>query len=366
MGVLKESMIKYMEIRGYAPHTIESYVNCVKIFAHHYNLSPLDTSTEQIELYLLHLRHIGRCDTTIYMHYSALKLFYRINNLKNKMPKIKFNRTKMKIPYIISQQKMLEIIDSCNSLKYKTIISLLYSSGIRISELRNLTVSDIDFDRKVLFIKNSKNNKNRYSIIGNKTALLLKQYINLYRPHKYLFYSESDLTLQICSDKIRLAFKKLVILNNLDPNRISLHTIRHCFATHILENGTDIFYIMKLLGHARIQTTMIYLHMNDNYLQSISSPIDTLDIPNKHIWEDKQNTFLPLSAVVYWCAPRKVDSLTMQLFPSVLHIQQGLHNLMLNAFVYDYRISQYIQTRQLLIHSLIYNCSDKSSRRSIY
>ncbi len=296
MGRLKDSMKEYMEIRGYAAHTVESYINCVNIYSHYYNICPLYLSSKDIESFLLHLREIKKSDNTIYMYYSAIKLFYKINNLEYVVPNISFVRTKVKLPYVISQKKVLEIIERCSSLKFKTMLSLLYSSGMRISELINLSIKDIDFERKLVFIRNSKHKKDRYTIIGERTIILLKRYIELYQPYTYLFYDSADRCGNICADSIRKEFKKLIKISGLDPKKATLHTLRHCFATHLLEKGTNLFHIMHLLGHSQIQTTMVYLHLDENQFSSIISPIDSLEIPMIVTKKPEQMDLFPLSA----------------------------------------------------------------------
>lgn len=143
---------------------------------------------------------------------------------------------------------------------------------MRVSEAANLKLSDIDFERKQIFIKNGKNKKDRYTLLANETILLIKSYLQIFNPIEYLFYS-NDICNKISIACIQKAFKKLILKNNLNKE-IHIHTLRHCFATHFLENGTSIFYIMQLLGHSNIQTTMIYLHMQSLDKLDIISPID--------------------------------------------------------------------------------------------
>lgn len=292
MGHLKETMIKYMKSRGYSESSIESYISCVSIFARHLNKSPLVINKDEITSFFIYLHENNKSGSTIHIYYNSIKLFYLINNINDRMPKMSFRNIKNKIPLIISQEKVIQILNSCTSLIFKTIFSLLYSSGLRISELVNLKLNDIDFERKQIYIKTSKNKKGRYSLIGNKTSSLLKTYMNVNKPNSYLFPSYVDCSSNISIDIIRNKFKKLLIINGLDPKEIHLHTLRHCFATHLLENGTSIFYIMHLLGHSNIQTTMVYLHMQNLDKLNIQSPIDMLDIPEVV----KDNQLFPLTA----------------------------------------------------------------------
>jgi site-specific recombinase XerD len=192
---------------------------------------------------------------------------------------------------ILSQEKVVTMLASCKSLKYKTLFTLAYASGLRTSELRNLTVRDIDFDRKQVYVRNGKNGRNRYSILGNKTIQLLKVYINVYRPHSFLFYNQEDSTGRVSKDAIRSGLRQLLIKNGIDVRVVHLHTLRHCFATHLMESGTSIFHIMHLLGHVSIYTTMVYLHMQDLSKLNLKSPIDLLEPRRNEETEPQRELF---------------------------------------------------------------------------
>ena len=273
MGTLKTQMENFMKINGYSNKSIKLYTSCVKVFAYHYMKSPLLISQKQIEDFFLYLRKQNKSQSTIHIYYESLKFFYSMVNMKNYVPKIRIGRVINKIPYIPSQEELFSIINNCSSLKFRTIFMLIYSAGLRISEAASIKLSDIDFNRKVILIRNSKNNKNRYTILAEATISMIKDYLNIYKPINYLFYKKRDITEQISVSHIQRTFSKLVIKSNC-KKEIHVHTLRHCFATHLLENGTSIFYIMKLLGHSCINTTMIYLHMQDLSKLNLESPID--------------------------------------------------------------------------------------------
>jgi integrase/recombinase XerD len=277
MGVLQESMRTSMEIRGYSESTVATYLSCVRVFANHFGRSPLMISMKEIESFFHFLRQQRKSDSTIHLYYFSLHFFYHINNITDRLPKFSFGKIRNKVPMVLSQIKVVTLLDSCRSLKYKTLFTLAYASGLRTSELRNLTVHDIDFDRKQVYVRNGKNGRNRYSIIGNKTIQLLKMYMNVYGPHSFLFYNQEDSTTRLNRGAISRELGKLLLKNGIDAREVHLHTLRHCFATHLMESGTSIFHIMHLLGHANICTTMVYLHMQDLDKLNIASPIDLLE-----------------------------------------------------------------------------------------
>jgi site-specific recombinase XerD len=280
-----------MEIRGYSEKTIEVYIGRVRLFARHFKKSPLIVSTKEIELFFQLLRQYRKSDSTIHLYYVSLRFFYNINGVNDRMPKLTFNRIQNKIPMVISQGQVIAVLNSCTSLKYKTLFSLAYASGLRNSELRNLTVPDIDFAREQVYVRRGKCGRSRYSIIGNKTIELLNIYMNVYKPHSFLFYNRKDSTTRVGKDAIRKELMKLLVKNGIDAHEVHLHTLRHCFATHLMESGTSIFHIMHLLGHASIHTTMVYLHMQDLSKLNITSPIDAPELHLDDATEPQKELF---------------------------------------------------------------------------
>jgi integrase/recombinase XerD len=277
MGVLQESMRTAMEIRGYSENTVAVYLSCVRVFANHFRRSPLLITMKEIESFFHFLRQQDKSDSTIHLYYVSLKFFYHINNITDRLPILSFRKIRNRVPIVLSQQKVITMLDSCKSLKYKTFFTLAYSSGLRTSELRDLTMHDIDFDRKQVYVRQGKNGRDRYSILGNKTIQLLRTYMNVYRPKSFLFYKQDDCTAKVSKDAIRRELRKLLVKNGIDSREVHMHTLRHCFATHLMESGTSIFHIMHLLGHVSICTTMVYLHMQDLHKLAITSPIDLLE-----------------------------------------------------------------------------------------
>jgi integrase/recombinase XerD len=295
MGVLQDSMRISMETRGYSESTIATYLYCVRTFAYHFGRSPLNISSCEIESFFHFLREQRKSDSTIHLFYVSLRFFYRLNNVTEQMPRITFKKMRYRIPVVLSQEKVALMLDSCTSLKYKTIFTVAYASGLRISELIHLTIADIDFDRKQVYVRRGKNGCSRYSILGDRTIQLLRSYINVYQPQSFLFYNAQDSTMSISKGVIRKALKKLLIRNGIDPREVHMHTLRHCFATHLMENGTSLFHIMNLLGHVSISTTMVYLHMQNLGKLNIVSPIDLL-IPQPSRELEHQNDLFAATA----------------------------------------------------------------------
>jgi site-specific recombinase XerD len=272
MGLLQDSMIRKMTASGYSVKTIRSYTSCVRALAVYYAKSPLDVTKQEIEDFIYFLRSQKKSESTVHIYYEAIKYFFRSFELFERIPRISFPRINKKLPAILSQQETIELLCNCRSLKFKTLFSLIYSAGLRISEATNLRLEDIDFVRKTIFIRNGKNKKDRYTLLANETIYLLRSYFAVYHPQCYVFYS-TDVMRPISTSCAQRHFRKLLQDNHINSS-IHVHTLRHCFATHLLENGTSIFHIMHLLGHSNIQTTMIYLHMQSIESLNIKSPID--------------------------------------------------------------------------------------------
>jgi integrase/recombinase XerD len=273
MGKLRDHMIDYMTLHGYAVKTIKSYTTCVNTFSRFFMKSPLAISSEEILSYFLKLRRQHKSEATINIYFASLMFFYSLHGMSDIMPKISIHRKARSLPTILSRSEVVSLIESCTSMRVKTILSIIYSAGLRISEVVNLKVADIDFDRRTIFIRNSKNRKDRYTILAKKTEKLISDYMNVFKPKDYLFFSKKDITHPISEDFIQAKFRSLVMKVGI-KKKVHVHTLRHCFATHLLENGTSLFYIMNLLGHSNIQTTMIYLHAQATDISRIVSPMD--------------------------------------------------------------------------------------------
>lgn len=273
MGALKNNMISEMKLLGFSGKNIEAYTLAVQSLAKHYNRSPLLLSSYEIKQYFLFLLNLGASPSKRYVAYYGIKLFYQIHNKEYLLSGIRAPKRPVSVPPVLSPEEIQDILVHCNTLRYRTIFSIIYSAGLRISEAVNLQVSDIDFKRKVISINNAKGNKSRLTILSDKASELLKKYMNRYQPTTFLFFNPNNKNVPIHTRHLQSKLKKIVFQCRLNP-KIHVHTLRHSFATHLLENNTNIFYIMKLLGHSSITSTLIYFHMQRLDLLHISSPLD--------------------------------------------------------------------------------------------
>ena len=276
MTELRNKMKVYMELKGYSPRTTKYYLNHIGNLAKYYNKSPDLLYEKEICGYLHYCiteRHLT--EGSLGSIYNAFKIFYtkvlgRVWDV-NKIPRTKERR---RLPVVLSTQEVKAIFDATEDLKYKAIFMTIYSAGLRISEACNLKITDIDSKNMQIFIRQGKGKKDRYTLLSVANLKILREYWKRYKPSDFLFsgrYRSDALTAR----SVQKVFEKSKQLAGVTKNA-TVHTLRHSFATHLLDAGVDICYIQRLMGHTRITTTTIYLHLRRMDLLSIKSPLDLL------------------------------------------------------------------------------------------
>jgi integrase/recombinase XerD len=262
-------------IKSYSESTVFSYSRAIAQISLYFKKSPLDLEADEINSYLYTLRQDKDLSDTYFKHaVYGLRFFYRVYDLEDRairLPNLKNNR---KLPDVFSQQELRRLFKAPQRLKQRVLLSLIYSAGLRVSEVCKLMISDVDFDRRQIHIRESKNNKSRYVVLSDYIAKGLKQYIEGAKPKGFLFNGRQKgdpMGHSAVQQSFRLAMKKAAISKDA-----CVHTLRHSFATHLLEQGVDIVTIKEQLGHAHIQTTMIYLHVAKVNRTMAHSPFDRL------------------------------------------------------------------------------------------
>ena len=195
--------------------------------------------------------------------------------MPNRFYSIERPRKEKKLPVVISKKEVTNLINTLGNLKHKCIVSLLYASGLRLNELLNLKPKDIESERMVILVRAGKGNRDRYTILGDSILKDLREYFKEYKPVEYLF--EGATGGKYTGTSVQAIVRKAASNAGI-RKKVSPHTLRHSFATHLLENGTDLRYIQSLLGHSRSTTTEIYTHVAVNSFESIQSPLDSLDL----------------------------------------------------------------------------------------
>ncbi|RZL34818.1 MAG: integrase, partial [Pedobacter sp.] len=206
---------------------------------------------------------------------NAIKLYFRIiEDSKILIEKIYRPKRSHLLPNVLSKAEVKQILEAHINKKHKTMLSLIYSCGLRRSELLNLKLGDIDSEKNIVIIRQSKNKKDRIVPLSNKILIMLREYYICYKPKIWLFEGQS--VGEMYSEKSLQSILKQALAKSNINKPVTLHWLRHSYATHLLENGTDLRYIQELLGHSSSKTTEIYTHVSTKSLQQIKSPFDDL------------------------------------------------------------------------------------------
>lgn len=270
-----KEMFRVLELKSYSPNTIKVYKDAFNAFADHFDDSEINKiSKREIEDYLLHLKNKKQSETAIHSAVNAIKFYYE---QVIKKPKEFYELQRPKKPIknvtVFSENEVTKIINAITNIKHKSMLMIGYAAGLRISEIINLKIKDIDSERMMLHIRNAKGKKDREVILSEMLLTVLRDYYKLYKPKEFLFegqqggsYTSRSLNRIMQDAKHKAGIKK----------EGSIHAFRHSFATHLLESGTDISIIQKLLGHNDIKTTLRYTHVSKVELQKVKSPLDKL------------------------------------------------------------------------------------------
>lgn len=274
MGKLREQMKGELELKGLSPNTQEIYLRQVSQFSGHFGRSPRHLGEKDIKEYLLYLIREKKVSTsTVNLCYHALKFLYEktLNRvwIMARVPRLKSIK---QLPVVLDKEEVESLFSVTKNIKHRAILMLIYSSGLRLMEAARLKVTDIDSKRMLVRIKQGKGRKDRYTILSKTALKVLREYWSQYRPKEWLFEGRlpgRPLTGRSIQ-KVLIKAKKLAGIKK----PATVHTLRHSFATHLLEAGTNLYHIQLLLGHRSLNTTTIYLHVSRKELVRIVSPLD--------------------------------------------------------------------------------------------
>jgi site-specific recombinase XerD len=259
-----------MALRYYSPKTSLSYLRCLTEFFR--QIGPdIRFDLAKIRAFLLLKQGRGYSPQTVNLFHNAIKFYYQeVAKITEKIS-LKFAKRSLKLPVVLRKEEIERIINATKNFKHKLLLSLSYGAGLRVSEIINLKVKDLDFDSLTITIHAGKGNKDRLTIFPAKLKNDLQRFILGKNNDELIFESErgGKLTVRTAQKVFENSLKRAAI--NKDA---TFHSLRHSFATHLLEHGTDIRYIQELLGHQNIRTTQIYTHVAKNNLANIKSPLD--------------------------------------------------------------------------------------------
>ncbi|MEL7124442.1 MAG: tyrosine-type recombinase/integrase, partial [Bacteroidota bacterium] len=273
-----ESFTKWMAQKRYSRNTINTYESMLLIFFRfHFPKSVIEISEKDVLKFNTdYIMANGFSYTYQNQMINAIKLFYRKQGNKTLIPEnLERPKKSKKLPEVLSIEEVKSIIQNTINLKHKTLLSLLYSCGLRIGEALKLRIKDINYQRGFMHVRSAKGSKDRYIPIPKQMIDLLERYLEFYKPTEFIFEGQNGGMYTAVS--ARQILKRSLHLTGISKP-ITLHTLRHSHATHLLENGTDLRFIQELLGHNSPKTTMIYTHVSTTSLDRIKNPFDDFDI----------------------------------------------------------------------------------------
>lgn len=261
-----------MKIRNFSQKTVRVYLYYIIALFQFVHKSPTTVNAQDIKDYLEYLADTGSNSSTINIAHTALRFYFE--NILHRSFFVNVPRAKKakKLPIILSKQELNRMIQVTDNLKHKLMIQILYSSGLRVSELSNLQISDIDLSRKILTVKDGKGRKDRITIITQTVIANISKYLSTYKPAVYLFESFQP-GLKINVRSVQMVVARATHKAGIQK-RVSAHTLRHSFATHLLEQGVNLRCIQALLGHKRLDTTQIYTRVAAKQFADIADLLD--------------------------------------------------------------------------------------------
>jgi len=276
-------MESQMVLKGLSPRTIDVYLRQMACFVRYVGHSPATMESEEIRAYLHHLlseRELSQA--TVSQAYSALRLFYeQILGKRWEERKIPRAKQRRKLPVVLSPAEVEALFAATRNAKHRALFMTIYSGGLRVSEATHLRSGDIDSERMLIWVRQGKGNKDRYTLLSKRALEALREYWRHYRSEGWLFpglWGERPL----CSGTVQKTFRQTVAAAGLRKTATP-QTLRHSFATHLLDAGVSLYHIQRLLGHRRAETTSVYLHLTHGDLSRIVNPMDqwpALDAPD--------------------------------------------------------------------------------------
>jgi len=272
-------MQRHVALLGKSTSTLNNYSRCLARMALHFNCNPLELDEEQVLDYLYHIKTQSRTPSSSYFKHTVygLRFAYRAMGMPQKqvfLPKMQFPK---KLPVVLSQREVKHLLKTPDLLKHRLVLALLYGCGLRRQELCNIKIQDADLDRKMLHIREGKGRKDRYVPLGENLSRGVKTYLAAEKPYIWLFNGKTNTgqLQQFTGSGVRWIVKESQRKSGI-KKKVTSHTLRHSYATHLLEMGMDIITLKDLLGHVDIQTTLMYLHIAQLGREKAFSPLDRL------------------------------------------------------------------------------------------
>jgi integrase/recombinase XerD len=277
MSPLRRRMIEDMTVRNLSPATQRSYLHAVSKFSRHFGRSPDRLGLEDVHAFQVHLVSTGISWPSLNQIVCALRFFYGVTLRQGTIPeRIPYAREPRKLPVVLGADEVVRFLEAVSSLKSRVALTTAYAAGLRVSEVVGIRVENIDSRRMVIRIEHGKGGKERYAMLSEQLLAILRSYWRLARPRPWLFPGRGE-DKPIEPNVLHAACRSAVAAAGLDK-RVSVHILRHSFATHLLENGTDIRIIQVLLGHENLSTTARYTQVSTRLIATTQSPLDRLSL----------------------------------------------------------------------------------------
>jgi integrase/recombinase XerD len=276
MKTLREQFIQQLQLKGLSPRTIKNYVGCILALAKYYNISPDLLNIQQIRDYFQYcLVEKKLSKSWMNQTISALKILF-VDVLKREWNRLDIPRphSGKKLPVVFSKQETKLVLNALKNLKHRAFLVITYSSGLRVSEARQLKITDIDSSRMLVRVEQGKGNKDRYTILSPIALALLRVYWKTCKPKYWLFENAAGKPMP--ESTAQHIFKNALTKSGVKKDA-SIHTLRHSFTTHLMEDGVPLPVIQQLLGHKSLKTTSLYLHVQQYSINTVKSPLDTLE-----------------------------------------------------------------------------------------
>lgn len=276
MSTVREKMLAELQLRGITPRTQTAYLREIANLEKYFKKSPEELGEEEVKEYLVHMLEDRGLSSGTYKYYAAgIKFLYRTTlNRGEVVEKIKYPKAKIKLPVVLDLSEVRTMLSVMENLKHRAVLTITYSAGLRVSETAHLKVTDIDSKRMMVRVRQGKGGKDRYTILSKTTLECLREYWRAYRPKDWLFEGQKEDS-HICYTSIRNIFveakERAGITKPVGP-----HSLRHAFATHLIEAGTSLHHVQLLLGHKSPKTTTVYLHVSKMNLAQVCSPLDSI------------------------------------------------------------------------------------------
>ena len=272
---LRQRMIEDMTVRNFVEKTRNDYIRQVKTFTAFLGRSPDQAIPEDLRRFQLHQTRAGVRPPSINGSVAALRFFFTVTLDRPEMARhLTFVREPRKMPVVLSPEEVARLLEAAPGPKYKAALSAAFAAGLRVSEVVSLKVSDIHSERMLLRIEQGKGRKDRFAMLSPELLELLRDWYRIARPAVWLFPGR-DLMLPMTTRQFTRAVHAAANIAKI-KKRVTPHTLRHSFATHLLEQKTDVRLIQVLLGHAKLDTTMLYTHVATNVIREVMSPLDRL------------------------------------------------------------------------------------------